>query len=441
MEFNENKRQVEHIIPVTFALLLRWLEFKWALAFGIVGLLYGTFGSRVFARNTERPEDRVKGYSLGRITYGLSIILLILFFYDKRYAVAGGWALLSIGDGFATLAGKNLGAYRLPWNREKSWVGSVAFVLLGGVGSFFVMGFVLDGQPQLFHGYGELFLTAMAAAVLCALLESLDLGIDDNLTVPLVGGGFIYLASLLSIENIAHAHSVPEGLLISLALGIAAYFLRMVSLSGLIGGVFIGTLIYMALGVPGFLILTVFFLGGSLVTRFGYRRKSALGIAQEAGGKRGSKHAVAKCSAGLIMALAALFADEPSLFQAAFVASFATALFDTVSSEIGQVYGHSPILLTSLKTVPVGTEGAVSLEGTACGLASAALVTLAARVMGLIPLEAVLLVMGAAFFANIFESVLGATLEQAGKIGNEAVNFLNTMAGALFCLLFFKFVL
>lgn len=435
MQFNENKRQWEHITPVLGALLLRWLEFKWALAFGLGGLLYGAFGSRLIMKNTHRPEDEAKGYSLGKITYGISIIILILLFYDKRYVAAGGWALLSLGDGFSTLAGKNYGKTKLPWNPDKSWAGSAAFVLFGGAGAFLVMAFVLGGQPELVLGYRELFWTAFSAAFLCAALESLPLKIDDNLTIPLIGGSFIYAVSILSLQNFSHAHGLAEGLLLSLALGTAAYFLKMVSASGFIGGAVIGTLIYLALGWQGFIILALFFVGGSLVTKFGYAKKNALGIAQEAGGRRGSKHAAAKCSAGLIMACLALFADAPLVFQAAFVASFATALFDTVSSEIGQLYGKTPILLTSLKIVPVGTEGAVSVEGTACGILASALMALAGMGVGLIPFEAVLVVMGAAFLANILESILGSTLEQAGKIGNEGINFLNTLAGAVFCML------
>lgn len=441
MQFNENKRQWEHIAPVSGALMLRWLEFEWALAFGIVGLLYGAFGSKWLMKNTQRPEDEAKGYSLGKITYGLSIIILILLFYDKRYVVAGGWALLALGDGFSTMVGKNYGTAKLPWNPDKSWIGSGAFVLFGGVGAFLIMDFVLGGQPELAMGYKELFWTAMASAFLCTALESLPLQIDDNIIIPLVGGSFIYAISLLSIQNLNNAHGLVEGLALSSSLGIVAYFLKMVSLSGFLGGIVIGTMIYLALGWQGFIILALFFIGGSLATKFGFAKKSALGIAQEAGGRRGSKHAAAKCSAGLIMAFLALLADEPLVFKAAFVAAFATAFFDTISSEIGQLYGKTPILLTSLKVVPVGTEGAVSVEGTLCGAMASALMALAGYAIGLMPFVAVLVVTGAAFLANILESILGSTLEQAGKIGNEGINFLNTMAGAVFCLFLLKLVL
>ncbi len=57
--------------------------------------------------------------------------------------------------------------------------------------------------------------------------------------------------------------------------------------------------------------------------------------------------------------------------QVGFVASFVSKLSDTVSSEIGKAYGRSTYLITTLQPVPRGTEGAVSLEGTAAGVAAA----------------------------------------------------------------------
>ena len=50
--------------------------------------------------------------------------------------------------------------------------------------------------------------------------------------------------------------------------------------------------------------------------------------------------------------------------------------------------------------------------------------------------EILLLVTLAAFLGTIAESAIGATLEQRGWVGNEAVNFLNTLCGAGLAALF-----
>ena len=57
--------------------------------------------------------------------------------------------------------------------------------------------------------------------------------------------------------------------------------------------------------------------------------------------------------------------------QIGFVASFASKLSDTVSSEVGKAYGRTTYLATNFKVVQRGTEGAVSLEGTFAGIAAA----------------------------------------------------------------------
>ncbi|MGB5882368.1 MAG: DUF92 domain-containing protein, partial [Thermoanaerobaculia bacterium] len=44
----------------------------------------------------------------------------------------------------------------------------------------------------------------------------------------------------------------------------------------------------------------------------------------------------------------------------------------------------------------------------------------------------------AGFLATILESLIGATLERAGLLNNEAVNTLNTLAGALLAVAFWK---
>lgn len=69
-------------------------------------------------------------------------------------------------------------------------------------------------------------------------------------------------------------------------------------------------------------------------------------------------------------------------FQVGFVASFVSKFSDTVSSEVGKAYGKTTYLINTLKIVPRGTEGAVSLEGTAGGAAAAALFAAGAFTLG-----------------------------------------------------------
>jgi uncharacterized protein (TIGR00297 family) len=219
-------------------------------------------------------------------------------------------------------------------------------------------------------------------------------------------------------------------LVVNLAVALPAYRKGSVDGSGLLSGLLYGFVIFVLLGWQGFLVLFTFFLVGTLCSKHQYQAKARLGVAQEKGGARSWQHATANAGLGFLLAVAYGLAPHP-LILLAFVGAFATALADTVSSELGQVYGRHPILITSLQPVPVGTEGAVSLEGTLLGIVASVLMGLLGLITGLVGgLAGVLAVVLGAFVGTTAESVLGATLEGRPGINNETINFLNTLLGA-----------
>ena len=119
-----------------------------------------------------------------------------------------------------------------------------------------------------------------------------------------------------------------------------------------------------------------------------------------------------------------------------YVASLATKLADTFASEIGKAYGKTTFLITTLKPVPRGVEGAISLEGTLASVVGGLLLSLYAyMVVGLIPtIQGVGVATFAAFFATMVESLLGATLQEKDGMKwmtNEVVNFFNTLIGGV----------
>ncbi len=228
-----------------------------------------------------------------------------------------------------------------------------------------------------------------------------------------------------------------QGLVINAVAALAAYFGKVISKSGAIGGFIVGVLIYLLTGWNGYVVLVVFFILGTLVTKVKYKEKAEKGIAQEDEGKRGAKHAIANCSAALLMGLVAFIAafkgntNIQTLFLAGFTGAFATALSDTASSEIGQAYGKTTILLTGFKRVPPGTEGAVSLEGTLAGIGASLVLGIVAMVTGVvIGWQGLTAVVIAAFIGNTLESIIGSTIERLPFVTNEVTNFINTVIGA-----------
>lgn len=224
---------------------------------------------------------------------------------------------------------------------------------------------------------------------------------------------------------------------INAVVALATYFGKAISRSGAIGGFIVGFLIYLSTDWRGYVVLLAFFILGTLVTKVKYQDKAEKGIAQEDEGRRGAKHAVANCAASLLLGLAAWWAlasgaqGAAALLMVGFAGAFATALSDTSSSEIGQAYGKTTVLLTGFRRVPPGTEGAVSLEGTAAGVVASLIIALIAMAVGVVAGWAgVLAVVIAAFIGNTLESLIGSTIERLPFVTNEVTNFLNTVIGA-----------
>ena len=156
-------------------------------------------------------------------------------------------------------------------------------------------------------------------------------------------------------------------------------------------------------------------------TRFRRSAKETRGVAEERRGRRAAQ-IIANLS------VAALFAAAG--FHAGALAALAEAAADTVSSEIGQALGGPTWMLTTGRRVQPGTDGGISLRGTAAGLLAASLVAFAGGVKP----WSWHLVLTAAISGGaglLFDSLLGATVERRGWLGNDLVNLTSTLFAAL----------
>jgi uncharacterized protein (TIGR00297 family) len=212
-----------------------------------------------------------------------------------------------------------------------------------------------------------------------------------------------------------------------------AYALGMVSRRGALGGLVVGTAIYYCLGARGFAVLALFVVGGSLLTRLGYGRKRRSGTAEAGEGRRGARNALANAGVAVLCALLAALTPFDT-FAAAFVASLGAAFADTAESEVGQLYASAPRLISTMRRVPPGTDGAVSLPGTLAGLVAATLTATLGLALGLVEGAAsMLLVALAAFLGTVVDSLVGAL---APRVGNELTNVLCTLVAAALALAF-----
>ena len=239
---------------------------------------------------------------------------------------------------------------------------------------------------------------------------------------------------------------------VSLLFGLAVLQLRAATPAGAFTGAAItANLIFSTTSLPYLpwrtalvSVLAVFVLS-FVATRLGRERKERLGTAEQRQGRSAAQVAAnlgvaAIAFSGLAQSWLvdtgwfARAGQMPVLLLAAGLAALAEAAADTVSSEVGQVLGGQPRMITNLRQVEPGTDGAISLAGTLAGLAAAALVA-AAGTLALGGGPAIFWIgCAGGVFGLFFDSLLGATLERRGWLNNDAGNFLSTASAAVFAL-------
>ncbi|MGH9348075.1 MAG: DUF92 domain-containing protein [Vicinamibacterales bacterium] len=431
MAYSETRRQVVHIAMVGWAFLLRALEWPQAAALAAAALAFNAFllpraGGRVILR----PEDAAHGVAPGILFYPFSVLLLILLFRSRLDIVATSWAILAVGDGAATIAGRRAGIRRLPWNRDKTWAGTAAFAVLGGAAAVLLCWWTQPGlstpAPAWFV-FGAPWLAAIAAA----LVETIPVRLDDNLSVPFAAAATLWVASLADATTVqimagGAAGRLLPALAVNAGFATVAYLEGAVTRPGAIAGALIGVTVYLGAGWEGWLLLCSAFACAVVTSKTGWRRKALLGIAEEHEGRRGAGNALANCLVAAIAALVALTSPYQDAAWLALVTALTAGAADTVASEIGKVWGRQTVLVIGFRPVPPGTPGAISLEGTIANIVAAFGLAGLGAALGLISSAAVPLVACAALAGAFAESVLAATLEKPGILNNDLLNFLNT---------------
>lgn len=314
--------------------------------------------------------------------------------------------------------------------RADQAVRAAGFVALGTVvgviGQFSVR--VLGGSSPAMPA--EFLFLALSAALLAALLRAVFVERDDPLvllSVALLLWLFADLAVMVTWQRILVAMAL------TVFFGYVSYTLGAASVPGMLTGVFLGLLAVVLGGYGWFAILIAFFAIGGLSTKYGYDQKLERGVAEPNEGARGSGNVLGNSAAALLALL--LFAASPrlpipgELMRVAFAGSIATALADTLSSEIGGLFDQ-PRLLTTFEPVEPGTDGAITWQGEVAGIVGATIVgVLCIAVFGY-DLVGLFVIVGAGVAGMTADSLAGATIEGT-VFGNQTVNFLATITGGI----------
>ncbi|MDD1679147.1 MAG: DUF92 domain-containing protein [Methanomicrobiales archaeon] len=304
-----------------------------------------------------------------------------------------------------------------------------AYIVAGLIGSALVMIYFQHFVPLI-----AVLGVVVAVFLKSALRNQVDILMIEGLGVAMT----MYFFDELRYE--VDPTIILVAAIIAFSFGFLAHRFRVMDLSGLFSSALIGIiLIAFTRDVRWFFIMLSFLMLGSVATRYKYNYKLSLGSAQGHGGMRGYYNVFAN---GLVATAAAILfgITQHPLFTAMFLGSVATAAADTVAGEVGMTRAN-PILITTRKPVPAGTNGGISFAGEVAGLSAAIVVLAIALGLNVSTLPMLAIGVTAGFIGTNIDSLIGATIENEGIIGNAGTNLLATLFGGLIAAILYYFVL
>ncbi len=373
----------------------------------------------LFAHSGDR-DDRtlygLAGFSLAATGLGLLVLVGLPpeLFAGTVCLLAGGNLVQQAtavrrSDDLATTAGFAVGGF-----------------LTGTAAQLLVTPFSLGIAPA-----AAVFLAA-CGALIAALLRLVLYQRDDPLVLLSVG---LVLWVVSDFGIAITVGGIAIALAVTVALGYVSYALGTASIPGMVTGMLLALVTIVLGGYGWFVLLIAFFAIGGLSSKFRYDRKRERGVAEDNEGARGSGNVLGNSAVALVAVLGYAATPDPlsvppGLFFFVFAGAVATAMADTLSSEIGGVY-DDPRLVTTGERVPPGTDGAVTWQGELAGFAGALIVAGPALVLfdEVTPVGAVLIALGGIAGMSA-DSLFGATVENRW-LDNQGVNFLATLVGAL----------
>ena len=272
-------------------------------------------------------------------------------------------------------------------------------------------------------------LTIIFGIIAAVLLKVILLKYEDSLVIEGVGTAMTMLL-IQELNYQADLQMVVAAVIVAFTFAYFAYRSKTADLSGLFSIVLVGIILLVFANPRWLLVMIVFFILGSMATKYKFEYKKRIGVEQGQSGARGYRNVFANGIAATAAAVLFGVFQQP-VFIVMYVGCVATAAADTLASEIG-VTGGIPWMITTLKKVPIGTNGGVTLVGESVALIGGAfVVSVAAFLLGVITLPMLVACTIAGFIGTNIDSVIGATLENRGFLGNAGTNLIATVGGGI----------
>lgn len=236
-------------------------------------------------------------------------------------------------------------------------------------------------------------------------------------------------------------------------LALVSYRKRIFNLSGSLSAFVVGMVIGICGNILWLFLLLVFLLTSFGATKYRFDWKKRQGFQEGTKGERNWRNIAANGAIPTLIAFASFVGDalgggDPAsnpfpkdIASYAFVSSIAVAAADTAASEIG-IIDPRVYLITTFKRTKRGVDGGVSLTGQLVAFVAAAYTSVVAYLLfalfdpGLIAGPPTVFVpMLCGFLGCQVDSVIGATVETAGRIGKLGNNFTSIGIGTGLALL------
>lgn len=190
--------------------------------------------------------------------------------------------------------------------------------------------------------------------------------------------------------------------------------MKFLNFSGMVASIAVGTGVALGFGIKGLILLGIFFVSSSLLSKFKQKKKAYLKEIHAKGSERDWTQVVANGGAAAgVGFFASFYPDQVWVPVIAVLISSVNA--DTWASEIGTMVGKAPISVRNFKKVEAGTSGAVTVEGTLAAAAGSLAVTVAAGVLFVLAPAHLLIIFFLGFTGCFIDTWLGAFVQGSFK--------------------------